>query len=403
MRILHFADLHLGVTTYGRPDPETGLNSRFLDFLKVLDEMVDFALHGDVDLVLFCGDAYDSQRPEPTEQREFARRVAKLTSHNIPVFLLVGNHDLPQAWGRATAVEVFDALTPESVTVAPKPGVYTLSLKGGRLQVLALPWARRHVLLAGEGRGLGIEDLDSLFQAKLTGIIQGLASELDKASPALLAAHFSLDTAKPSSERTMLLGREPVLLQSNIALPAFSYVALGHIHRHQVLGSGPPVVYSGSLERIDFNEEGQEKGFCVVDIKKHSEAEFTFHPVQARPLFTLRVEAGEENPTAAVLQAIAQHQGQIKDAIVRLEVGLSQPGKLEVREVLSALRQAYHVVPPALNIKREPRTRLPLGQGVESLTPMEALNAYLEDRKTSATRKEKLLKYAQELLERKES
>ena len=403
MRILHFADLHLGVTTYGKTDPETGLNSRFLDSLKVLDEVVDFALHGDIDLVLFCGDAYDSQRPEPTEQREFARRIAKLVSKNIPVFLLVGNHDLPQAWGRATAVEVFDALAVEKVIVAPRPGVYPIPVKGGRLQVLALPWARRHALLAGEGRGLGMEELDSLFQEKLTSIIQGLTSELDKASPALLAAHFSLDTAKPSSERTMLLGREPVLLQSNIALHAFSYVALGHIHRHQVLGSGPPVVYSGSLERIDFNEEGQEKGFCVVDINKGGEARFNFHPVQARPLFTLKVEAGEENPTASVLQEIAKNQDKIRNAIVRLEINLSQPGKLEVREVLAALREAYYVVPPALNIKREPRTRLSLGQGVESLTPLEALSAYLEDRKTPAARKEKLLKYAQELLERKEA
>ncbi|HJW87988.1 MAG TPA: metallophosphoesterase, partial [Dehalococcoidia bacterium] len=71
MKLLHFSDLHLGVETYGHIDPATGLSSRLGDFLRCLDVVVDRALEGDVDLVLFCGDAYKSRRPEPTEQREF--------------------------------------------------------------------------------------------------------------------------------------------------------------------------------------------------------------------------------------------------------------------------------------------------------------------------------------------
>jgi len=104
MRIVHFADLHLGVENYGRIDPQTGLSTRLGDFLSAFDEVVDYALKENVDLVLFCGDAYKSREPSQTHQREFAKRIWRLASNDVPVFLLIGNHDLPNAIGRATSI-----------------------------------------------------------------------------------------------------------------------------------------------------------------------------------------------------------------------------------------------------------------------------------------------------------
>ncbi len=82
MKIIHFADLHLGVETYGHTDPETGLSTRLLDFLKALDYLVDYALENSVDLVLFCGDAYKNREPGQTQQREFARRIRRLSTRS---------------------------------------------------------------------------------------------------------------------------------------------------------------------------------------------------------------------------------------------------------------------------------------------------------------------------------
>ena len=149
MRILHFADLHLGVENYsGGINPETGLSWRLHGFLAALDEVVAYALNNDIDLVLFCGDAYRSREPSQTHQREFARRIWKLASAGIPVFLLIGNHDLPNAIGRATTMEIFRTLEIENVTVANAPGNYRVETKAGPLQVVALPWARRSALLS---------------------------------------------------------------------------------------------------------------------------------------------------------------------------------------------------------------------------------------------------------------
>ncbi len=176
MKIVHFADLHLGVESYGRIDPDTGLSTRLSDFLSAFDTLVDYALANRADLVVFCGDAYKSREPTQTQQREFARRVNRLASSGIPVFLLIGNHDLPNAIGRATSTEIFDTLAVRNVYVASRPDIYLVPTESGTVQVAALPWLRRSALLSREDtRELDISELNQKLQEVLTNIITELA------------------------------------------------------------------------------------------------------------------------------------------------------------------------------------------------------------------------------------
>ena len=131
MRILHFADLHLGVETYGTIDTATGFSTRMIDILHALDEVVDYAIDNGIDLVLFCGDTYKNRDPSQTQQREFARRINRLVSNDIPICLLIGNHDLPNAIGRATAIESFDTLVIKNVYVSNRPDIYRIPTKNG--------------------------------------------------------------------------------------------------------------------------------------------------------------------------------------------------------------------------------------------------------------------------------
>ena len=115
----------------------------------------------------------------------------------------------------------------------------------------------------------------------------------------------------------MTIGQEHALLLSNVANPAFDYIALGHIHKHQVLNENPPVVYAGSLERLDFGEEEDEKGFYLVEIEPDSEkgkrrVSFDFHPVDGRRFVTVSVEIEPEDiePTATVLRGYRRAGGQ---------------------------------------------------------------------------------------------
>ena len=267
IKIIHTADLHLGVETYGRVDPASGLSSRFADFLAALDQLVDYALEEQADLVLICGDAYKSRSPSQTQQRELARRNNRLATNNIPVFILVGNHDLPNAVGRATSTEIFDTLAVKNVYVSSRPEIISIETTHGPVQIASLPWLRRGALLAQLSKddvsGLSFEELNRKIEEILTTIISRHAESLDPKIPAILAAHIWVAGSKLGSERAITIGQEQTLLLSNVANPAFDYIALGHIHKHQVLSEKPPVVYAGSLERLDFGESQDENGFYV--------------------------------------------------------------------------------------------------------------------------------------------
>ena len=118
MKILHFADLHIGVENHGFPDPKTGISTRLLDFLKTYDEMIDYAIDQNVDLVVFAGDAYKVRDPSQTHQKEFTNRIIKLAKNNIATYLVAGNHDLPAIQGKANALEVFPIFNQDMVHVS---------------------------------------------------------------------------------------------------------------------------------------------------------------------------------------------------------------------------------------------------------------------------------------------
>ena len=406
MRILHFSDLHIGVENYGRVDPETGLSTRLSDFLDTYEEVVSYALENRVDLVLFCGDAYKSRDPSQTHQREFARRIARLSAEGIPVFLLAGNHDMPHVFGRATALEIFQTLEVPNVYIADTLGTHRVDTADGPLQVVAVPWVRRSAFLArDESRGLTPDQVNDAIQERLTRLIRVQVENLDSDVPAVLAAHLSVSEARTSSEQSMMLGRDPVLLESNVALPELDYVALGHIHRHQILGYNPHVVYSGSVQRIDFGEEGDDKGFCVVDLDPGQPQgsrlrNFEFRTVNARRFLTISVNipAGDLDPTATVVAAISRHY--VEDAVVRLEITLPAEleGHLRDGEIRAALEDAHFVASISKEVEDRHRSRLGSGYS-KGLDPKAVLKLYLESRDTPRDRAEVLMRHADELME----
>ena len=407
LKILHFADLHLGVESYGRLDPATGLSSRLLDFLKALDQVVDYALENKVDLVLFCGDAYKSREPTQTQQREFAKRISRLSTNGIPIFLLIGNHDLPNAIGKATTTEIFDTLVVKNVYVSNRPQIYPIPTSSGEVQIVSLPWLRRSALLSKEEtKNLTFDQMNQRLQQALTQVIAAKAQELDPRLPAILAAHVWVSGATVGSERSMTIGQEHALLLSNVAHPAFDYIALGHIHKHQVLSHDPPVVYAGSLERLDFSEEEDDKGFYLVEIEPDNETgkrrvSFDFHPVVGRRFVTINVdiEPQDAEPTSTALRAIAEQQDEVRDAIVRLQISLSAEieGHLRDNDIRNALKEAHYFT-IAKDTRQE--TRLRLGQWtVEEITPPDALKAYLESKKVSPERAKLLLEYGERLIQ----
>jgi len=288
MRLLHFADLHLGMENFGTLDVATGVSTRVLDYLRVFDQVVSFAIEERVDAVLFAGDAFKNRDPNPTIQREFAKRIHRLSSAEVPTVILTGNHDLPSITIRATPIDIYQTLEVPFVQTARTPDTLVVDTAAGPLQVVALPWLTRNALFGAEElRGKDQDELNRMTGEEIGQILREQIDQLDPTIPAVLLAHLSIEGAKTGVERSIMLGNDLVVASEALGVSAFDYVALGHIHQHQVLNAHPPVVYSGSLERIDFGEETETKGFVVVDIDLERErpmrADFRFHPVAARP------------------------------------------------------------------------------------------------------------------------
>lgn len=400
IRLLHFSDLHLGVENYGRLDPSTGLSTRVGDFLGSFDSVVDYALAEQIDLVLFCGDAYHTVRPSPTNQREFARRIRRLTEAGIPIFLLIGNHDLPLAAGKAASIDIFGTLDVPDVFVADTVGTHQIETRGGTVQIVSLPWPiRSHYLAKTQLRGKTTEQINDELAKAVTKLVGEEIENLDPRLPTVLAAHITVFGAETSygTGTSVFRGQEVIIPQSLLANPAFDYVALGHMHKHQVVREAhPPVVYSGSIERLDFGEEGEDKGFVLVELEKGT-TQFEFIPLAVREFLTIEVKPKGDDPTSEVLESFAGHN--ISDKVVRLIVRITadQEPLLKDSEVFRALSDAFHVAAVIKDVERPVRLRIG-GRNYEEMSTRQILETYFKASEVPQDRADVLLQYAERLI-----
>jgi DNA repair protein SbcD/Mre11 len=401
INVLHFADIHIGMENYGHIDSSTGINSRVLDFLRRFDEVIDYGLSHDVDLVIFAGDAFKTRDPSPTLQREFARRVKRFIDANVPVVMLVGNHDLPAMEKKASSIDIYRTLGVPNVIVGWAEELHVIETKRGRVQVATAPYPMRNRLLAqAEHRGKSIEELDKALQEIVGDNIRAMAEQLDPEVPSILTGHFTVSGATYGSERSVMIGRDVAVLKSVLSDGPWDYVALGHIHKHQNLNEGryPAMVYPGSLERIDFGEEKEAKGFCWVELEK-GDTTWQFVEVNARPFVTINLDVREEDdPTLAAQGALAQVD--VMHAIVRVNVRMrpEQDAGLREKDVRAALHAADYIAAINRQADRDVRERLG-GLSPEGMTPKQLLQKYLFAKNVDDDRIELLVRQAEKIFD----
>lgn len=403
VKILHFADAHIDIATHGKHDPETGLPIRVLDFLKALDTIVDKAIAEKVDLVIFAGDAYKDRTPSPTFQREWGRRMMRLPLAGIPALLLVGNHDISPASGRAHTLQEFDTLQVPRVRVLYKPELLTSAdLWGLPLQVLALPWVFRSSLMAALQLTSADGDIiNEEIEKRLTTILQARLDELDPALPTILVAHGTVQGAVYGNERTVMLGKDLVLPGSLVKDPRLDYVALGHIHKYQDLNPGqhPPVVYPGSIERVDFGEAADEKGFVIAEVDK-GKTTYRFIRLNGRAFFDRLVRLKEKDGLMERIFSALPGETETANAIIRLII--EYPRELESFIDEPALREKFAAALEFHLIRRpqeEARLRLPNDQALASFTPLELLSTYWQSINTQPKEIETLQSLAESIIQ----
>jgi len=380
-KFLHFADAHLGVENYGRYDVGTGLHSRLNDFIQSLSTTIDIAIEEKVDFALFCGDAYKNNNPSPTYQREFARQIYRLSKADIPTILINGNHDNPLTFGRASALDIFQTLCIPNIHVVTEPSLVQLQTGKGTIQIIGIPWPTRNQYLEKEEyRDSEPNSMNQKIQKRLIKTMTQLMAQIDSQYPRLLAGHLTVAEAIFSgSENYAVIGNDPVIPIQFFLDSPLDYIALGHIHRYQNLNpeGKPPVVYSGSMERINFGEEKEEKGFCIGSIDEKGKVDYEFISLPTRKMFTIEVKIRDtENPTTALITEIEKYD--LKNAIVRVHYEISevQVKKVDFKKIDQALEGAFLVAAITRNVQKKSRTgRSSLSEEMDVLS---ALREYIQ-------------------------
>ena len=402
IKVLHLSDIHIGSGfSHGKINPVTGLNTRLEDFIKTLSLCIDRAINEPVDLVVFGGDAFPDATPPPYVQEAFAAQFRRLVDADIPTVLLVGNHDQHSQGQGGASLCIYRTLGVPGFIVGDRLQTHRIETKNGPVQVLTLPWLTRSTLMAkAETEGMAIADVNNLLNEKLRLVLEGEIVRLDKDVPTILLAHLMADKAELGAERFLAVGKGFTIPMSLLVRPCFEYVALGHVHRHQNLNrqNNPPVVYPGSIERVDFSEEKEDKGYVILEVEK-GRVNWEFCKLPVRPFVTIRVDVSEaEDPQTMLVEKIGNKE--INDAVVRLiyQVRSEQLDLIDNAAIHKALNAAHSYTIQAELVSQLARPRLPNLVAGGGISPMEALKSYLENRSDLKDIQGDLLAAAESLL-----
>jgi DNA repair protein SbcD/Mre11 len=397
IRFIHTADIHFGMENYGRIDAKTGIHSRLLDFERAFNFCVDYAIEHNIDLFLFAGDAYKTANPTPTHQRLFLQCLLRLHKAGIPIVMVVGNHDNPLSFGKAHALEIFGQIPLDGFYVISKPITHVIQTKSGPVQVTGIPWPTRNsITLNSPLTSSNAADITNYISAGVGTIIKTLAGALDPEIPAILAGHLTVANGIFSgSEKRAIYGTDPVLLTSQLAISPFDYVGLGHLHRFQNLNLNayPPVIYSGSIERIDFGERKEEKGFCDVTIHAKGHTTYEFIKTPTRPFLQIEIELdGIQSQTEQIITELSRYQ--LKDAIVKIlyKIPAGTKDRVDIPAIQQACAPAWYVVgiiPIRALELRERRASLKIDMDLSHL-----LSSYFDTKPEFKSQKQTLIQKA---------
>lgn len=400
IKILHLSDIHMGSGfSHGRINPTTGLNTRLEDFRRSLKRCVDSAIDRNVDLVLFGGDAFPDATPPPYIQQAFASEFCRLVAASIPTVLLVGNHDQHAQGIGGASLCIYRTLGVPGFIVGDTLTTHHIDTKSGPVQIVTLPWLTRSTLLTRpETQGLSMGEVGELLLDRLRVVLEAEIRKLDPEIPTVLLAHLMTDTARYGAERFLAVGKGFTVPMAILTRDCFDYIALGHVHKYQEVCSSPLAIYPGSIERVDFNEEKEDKGYILLELEKGKvTAEFCVLP--ARVFETLEIDlTQEERPQLALVEAIAQ--ANISEKVIRLlyKLRADQVEDIDNNALGEALANAHSYTIQPQFVSQLSRPRLPELGVDSSLSPMSALEAYLDNREDLNALAPDILAAAQGLL-----
>jgi exonuclease SbcD len=300
LKIITFADLHLGVSAYGKIDPGTNLNSRVISALNSLDIMINYAINNDIKLVIAAGDMYKNSSISSSIQAEFNKRIRRLIDNDIKVLMLDGNHDVDRIETKKSPMVVYDDLRVEHVIQTRFHKEFNIEIDNEKIKVVFLPTYHTE------------EEIRNIVNE----------TQYD-GNPIVFIFHGTIRGANLNDWN--IAENETYVEPSVFDKEGVSAVVMGHLHKHQILYNSPLVYYTGSLQRVDFSEEKQPKGFVLLDVQRDLSTKYDFIEIESQTFLTLDFNiVNQENETDFILGVIEKNKKRIKDSIVRLRVQMDK-------------------------------------------------------------------------------
>jgi len=258
LKIIHTSDFHLGVSFRNFIGYEVE-ETRRQDFYENVKKIFDEAIKWNADLLIISGDVFHRSDPANRDLVFISGQIGRAVNKGINVVIIAGNHDKPKVSG---AINPLLALVKAKLrnfyfiqNVPDEPLIIDISEK--KVAIVPIPYIDPRVI-----RGLNIS-YSKFYRRMLDKLNDSIPDDVDFK---ILIGHLTLSGAVIKDIRGVYLN-EPTLSLDDIRYREFDYVALGHVHTPQKIKKN--VYYAGSIERIDFSERDENKGFLLVELSNN--------------------------------------------------------------------------------------------------------------------------------------
>lgn len=351
MKIITFADAHIGISTYSTIDPKTNLNTRVLDSLNGIDQIINYAEENNIKYILFAGDMFKNALPSPTLVREINKRIKASAEKGIKWIIQDGNHDVSPLETAKSALDPLSTLKVENVEHTRFEKTYMID---NNIRVLVLPTYTTQE---------EVENILSKYNDNIKTIVMG---------------HFTSLNAKLND--WLIASNEDAIDIKIFQKPNILAVVLGHLHKHQILNTNPLSYYCSSTIRTDFNEEHDKKGFVVLDIDNNYNVSYVFKEIKTQEFLSVKMDlVGEDDAQANVMAYLNHIKKDLIDKVVRVQLTLDKENNIDDNEILEFLKN--NNVSYIANISKIfDREQLIRNKDInEQITEEEALREYFKD------------------------
>lgn len=331
MKILHTADWHIGRTIRGR--------SRHEEQAAVLEEIVELARAENVDLVLVAGDQFDTSSPSPEAERLVYRTLLQM-AEVAPVVMVSGNHDHPRRLEAVAPLLELGRVTCASVVAPPDRGGVVRPVEPARVAMIPF-LSQRSIVTAADLMALDPDQQGGKYVDRMAAIIEALCRDLSTDDVNIVVGHVMVHGGEVGGGERAAHTVFDYSIPSQAFPTSLSYVALGHLHRHQRMPAAAPVWYPGSPVQLDFGEVDDRKGVLLVDAEPGTPARVEFRPLSRGK--RLRIVSG-------TLEQVGAAAADIPDTDY-VRVVLDEPSRVGLAD---AVRE---ILPQAVDVILDPRRR----------------------------------------------